>query len=269
MQALVLVLFLCENLHMLKLSVLLLLSISISQASDSKPKYGPNATPLSDNTNHEYFVKNAAPDYWAISSFYLPQPTDRSCSATSFTMVLNAFRSKRSLTSADEILTVQSFIEKYTDDRYNKAMGGGSSILPTFSHGEVANTRLVEVLKTSMNKLNLTTPTTVIENHVIDQKDLPKSRKEFHDMLVKNEKSADDFIVLSFVQGILTGDPEGMLAHVAPVGAYDEKKHLVLVMDPDRKWYGPYWSPEDKVFDSIADSRSDADHPSWIYVKIK
>jgi hypothetical protein len=88
-------------------------------------------------------------------------------------------------------------------------------------------------------------------------------------MLVKNEKSADDFIVLSFVQGILTGDPEGMLAHVAPVGAYDEKKHLVLVMDPDRKWYGPYWSPEDKVFDSIADSRSDADHPSWIYVKIK
>jgi hypothetical protein len=246
-----------------------LLIFAFSSSAFSAPKYGPNAVPLSENTNRDYFVKNEAPDYWAISSFYLPQPNDRACSATSFTMVLNAFRSKQNLTSTDEILTVPSFTEKYTDDRYNKVMTGGLLDAAKLERGDIANRHLVEILKEALTKLSLTTPTTVVENHIIDQKDLAKSRKEFHDFLVKNEKSANDFIILSFVQGMLTGDADGMAAHIAPVGAYDEKKHLVLVMDPDRKWYGPYWSPEDKVFEAVADPRSDGEHPSWIYVKVK
>lgn len=246
-------------------------TLSFSSVSLAAPKYGPNAVPLTKNSDHEYFVKNQAPDYWAISSFYLPQPNERTCSATSFAMVLNALRSKQDLTSQDELITVQSLTEKYTDDRYKNAMMGSISgaLLGKFDRSDVANTRLTEVLKMALNKLKMTTPTTVVENHLVDEKNLSKSRKEFHDMLVKNEKSSDDFIILSFVQGMLTGDPEGMVGHVAPVGAYDEKKHMVLVMDPDRQWYGPYWSPEDQVFDAVADPRSDSQNPSWIYVKIK
>ena len=75
-------------------------------------------------------------------------------------------------------------------------------------------------------------------------------------------------MIISFVQGILTGDPEGG-AHVATIGAYDEKRKLVLLFDPDREWYGPYWSPESKVFDSILDPRSDYAAPGWIYVRFK
>jgi hypothetical protein len=248
----------------------LILLIFFVTSAFAGPKYGPNAVPLTANSDREYFAKNEAPDYWALSSFYLPQPTDRSCSATTFAMVLNGLRSKQDLTAKDELVTVQSLIDKYSDDRYKNAMNGSiTSALSSLNHSDVANTRLVEVLKTAMNKLKLTTPSSVVENHVIDEKNLPKSRKEFHDMLVKNEKSADDFIILSFVQGMLTGDPDGMIAHIAPVGAYDEKKHLVLVLDPDRQWYGPYWSPEDKVFDAVADLRSDAEHPSWIYVRAR
>ena len=76
------------------------------------------------------------------------------------------------------------------------------------------------------------------------------------------------FLILNYTQGILTGDPEGMVGHIAAIGGYDVKRKLVLILDPDRQWYEPYWSPEDKVFEALADSRSDA-APGYIYFKIR
>jgi hypothetical protein len=102
----------------------------------------------------------------------------------------------------------------------------------------------------------------------VDLKDKERSRKEFFAALEANEKSSDDFIFFSFMQGALTGDPEGG-AHVATVAGYDSKNKLVLVMDSDREWYEPYWAPRDVLFDSIADPKSDSKHPGWIQAKIK
>ena len=63
---------------------------------------------------------------------------------------------------------------------------------------------------------------------------------------------------------ILTGDPEGP-AHVATVGAYDEKSRSVLVLDPDREWYEPYWTSVDALFEAIADPSSDSEKKAgWI-----
>ena len=54
----------------------------------------------------------------------------------------------------------------------------------------------------------------------------------------------------------LTGDPEGNVGHFAPVGAFDGKR--VLVFDPDREWYEPYWVPEDVFYDGVTDSKADS-----------
>ena len=40
--------------------------------------------------------------------------------------------------------------------------------------------------------------------------------------------------------------------HIAPVGAYDEPNRRVLVMDPDRAWYEPYWIPDDVALAGMA-----------------
>ena len=53
----------------------------------------------------------------------------------------------------------------------------------------------------------------------------------------------------------------------AAVGGYDEISKKVLILDPDRKWYEPYWAPEDTVFEAVADSRSDSEQPGYIYFK--
>jgi hypothetical protein len=231
------------------------------------PKYGPNAEPLASGAGLEYFKSHKAPDFWALVSYYLPQESDSGCSAANFAMVLNAARDVGKMSSSDKLVTIHSLLEKYTDPRYSAAMSGKIS-LEKLDHSIVSNANLAKVLQAALKSSGAAMPTTHVDAVAVDEKNLDKSKAAFHDALVQNEKSADDFIVISFVQGILTGDPEGG-AHVATIGAYDEKRKSVLIFDPDREWYGPYWSPESKVFEAIADPRSDYASPGWLYVKIR
>jgi hypothetical protein len=85
---------------------------------------------------------------------------------------------------------------------------------------------------------------------VVRAADTPEWKKKLHEALVQNEKSADDYIVALFIQGRYTGDPEGNHGgHFAPVGAYDGKR--VLILDPDREWYEPYWVSEEVFFEGM------------------
>ena len=71
------------------------------------------------------------------------------------------------------------------------------------------------------------------------------SLAEVRRALAANESSKDDLILMYFNQGVLTGDWDG--PHISPIGAYDEGAHQALIMDVDREWYVPYWSPDDKL----------------------
>jgi hypothetical protein len=257
----------------LLLTALLVFGSASVTAADFHPKYGPNAVPLSDGTNQSYFKTQKAPDFWALISFYVPQENDSSCSAAALTVVLNGARRTQQLSADDELVTHKSLTEKDTDEKYKAEVSGDMKL--AVAHGTSLGTsvdRVAEVLKEAADKLKILTPTSEVQLIHIDLNDLSASRKKFHEYLVQNEKSANDFMILNFTQGMLTGDPEGMVGHLAAVGAYDVKHRLVLILDPDRQWYGPYWSPEDKVFDAIADKRSSVkppQHPGYIYFKIK
>lgn len=239
-----------------------------SVPSFALPKYGPNAVPLSKRTNLDYFKNNAAADFWALMPYYTAQQRGQQCSAASITMLLNGARAGQSLGSDDQLVTIDSLLEKYSDDRYKKVMSATKYIPGEFDHTDVGNTRLAAVLREAAQKLGIATPATKIDEVRVDLKNLEASRKAFHDALVANEKSADDFILISFVQGRLTGDPEGG-PHVAVIGAYDQERKLVLLLDPDREWYEPYWSPEEKVFEAIADPKSDATNPGWVHFQVR
>jgi len=67
--------------------------------------------------------------------------------------------------------------------------------------------------------------------------------------LAANEASERDLILIYFNQGVLTGDWDG--PHISPIGAYDQRARQVLVMDVDREWYVPYWSPDEKLMDAL------------------
>lgn len=247
------------------LFTIFVLFVFISTPGFAGPKYGPKANPLSAKTNLEYFQKNKAPDYWALSPYYLPQETPRGCSAANLAMLLNAARPSQDLSSDDELITFKSFVEKYADADYRDTING-----KTATTGEnFSNKNLTRLLNEVSQKLKAKGSDPHAEFGIVDQKDLKKSKKQFIGALAKNEKSSDDFIFFSFIQGKITGDPEGG-AHVATVAAYDAKKNLVLVMDPDRQWYEPYWTSVDDLFEAISDPKSDSrKEAGWIYFQVR
>ena len=68
-----------------------------------KSKYGPEAALLS--RSHEYIQKNPAPDYWALSPYYVGQQTDSACSLAVATMIVNAARAAEKLKASEELVT--------------------------------------------------------------------------------------------------------------------------------------------------------------------
>jgi hypothetical protein len=262
-----------ENKHSTKLNLIFLLTIILIlslRALGGTPKYGPNALPIS-KSDRSYFGGSKAPDFWTLMPYYVGQETRAGCSNAALVTVLNAVRSKGSLSSSDE-LVLQKDIGKYTNEKYAAEVSADpmKMVKNGVIRGGVSIFRLAEVLDTALEKLKLKTANTKVSLRTIDSKKLKEGKDQFHKDLVENEKSSDDYIIINFIQGNLTGDPEGAgVRHIATVGGYDYKKHLVLILDPDRQWYEPYWSPEDKVFESISDPNADRVGPGYIYLKIR
>ena len=98
------------KLKVIILSVGLTLSILFNPQAEAGTKFGPQATRL--HNEHAFISKNKAPDYWALSPYYLPQQDGRSCSVASITMVLNAARADEVLSSSDELVTQKSALKK-------------------------------------------------------------------------------------------------------------------------------------------------------------
>ena len=206
------------------------LFIASSDALAAGPKFGPTAMRL--HADHSYLAKNKALDFWALSPYYLPQQDGRSCSVASVAMVLNAARANESLTAADELVTQKNVLKKLNLDFWTKGVGDAG-------HG-VTLDQLGQIL-TEGAKAYGYPHSTVTVVHADASSDFAK---KLHEILVKNEASDQNFIVANFLQSEFTGDPEGAVGHIAPVAAYDAQKKSVLVMDPDREYYEPYWVSE-------------------------
>jgi hypothetical protein len=140
------------------------------------------------------------------------------------------------------------------DDSWSKALGNGG-------HG-VALDELKILAEKSLKAYGITNFT--VEAVHADLSDASKAL--LHKTLIANEKSAKDFIIINFIQGIYTGDaPAG---HIAPIAAYDTKHAKVLVMDPDRQWYEPYWVSEETLLKGMA-TKDDESSKTRGYIWIK
>lgn len=226
------------------------------------PKYGPSVSPLSKKTNLEYFKKNSAYDFWSLIPFYIPQTTGRECSTANLVWTLNAARSNQALTSDEPLLSIRKFNEDLNDPAYTKTVQGNGM----FDRSNVTNRKMAHYLNYFAKKLEM--GKAQAKDHVVNLKDSKKSRSEFLKVLKENENNPHDYIIISLIQGVLTGDPEGG-PHVVTVAAFDEKKNLVLLLDPDRDWYEPYWVPFEKVFEAMFDKRSDGYAPGWVHFYVQ
>jgi len=235
--------------------IILLLSLTLSIGALAKPKYGPNATLLSKS--HEYIQEKKAPDYWALSPYYVPQVNGKSCSVASVAMVLNAARKNQEFTSDDQLITHESLLKNAKDQKWSDAVnlikpGGGITL-------DELKTNVEESLNAYGFK-NFSVKAYHMEN-------TKASKEELHKNLVENEKSANDFIIINFVQGVFTGDAD--IGHISPIGGFDEKRKRVLVMDVDREWYEPYWVSEAVLADGMAtQDKTSGVNRGYLYIKL-
>jgi len=220
-----------------------------------KPKYGPNAIVLSKS--HEYINSEKAPDYWALSPYYLPQQNEKSCSVASVAMVINAARSNVDLTADDKLATHDELLKRVNDQKWSKAVDMGHV------GGGVALDDLKTVVEKSLKAYGL-------KNYSVTAYHMDNSKgaiTELHKNLLENEKSANDFIIINFIQGVFTGDSD--VGHISPIGGYDKKRSRVLVMDVDREWYEPYWVSEKVLAEGMATpDKTSGKSRGYIYIKL-
>jgi hypothetical protein len=232
----------------------LLIALSVHAAEAPKPKYAVGTVPL--RSSHEYLRKAPAPDYWALSPYYVHQQDGRSCSVASVATLVNAARSHQELSSSDELVTQKTLLEKAKLDSWSKGVGDGG-------HG-VTLDQLGEIVRRSLEAYGIK-PVSVEVRH--EDKSGPEALAELRRVLAENEKSDADFVVANVLQGTLTGDPEGG-GHIAPIGAYDAKADRVLVLDPDRQWYEPYWVKTETLLAAMSTRDSESSR-SRGYVRVK
>ncbi|KAA0596415.1 hypothetical protein FZ942_09835 [Azospirillum lipoferum] len=201
---------------------------------DRKPKFGPDALPITRSAD---FVRTTpAPDYWALSPYYVPQTTGASCSVASVVMMLNALRGLPGLAS-ERLVTAKQLLDRLDDDHWREATDDDGEGI---SFGE-----LIAYVRRSLSAYGIDA-----EVEVWRPRDTsPATLAELRRILSDNERNADDIILLAFDQGTLTGDVG--LGHIAPLGAYDAANRRALVMDPDRTWYVPYWTSDARLLEAM------------------
>jgi len=212
--------------------LILLAGLLIQSPAFPAPKYGPGVRALSSDS--EALRRNPSPDFWSLIPYYVPQQDSRSCSIASFSMMLNAFDVLKGERKAeDRLIDQKAFVKLMLDQRpierfFGRLIPGKTLSLEEF--GAVAG----EALKRRGHG--------DFKVEVIHAEG--KGWKEKVESALKsNESSSKDLILANFLQSELTGDPEGKVGHVAPVGAFDARTARVLILDPDREYYEPYWVP--------------------------
>lgn len=233
-------------------------------AAKVKPKYGPagspRALPLSQSHRFFQFRGHPAPDFWSLIGYYIPQFNGAACSAASVTMVLNAARAHLSQTVDDKRVTQTDLVEKvnvhHWKERLSAAGFEGEHGLSLELLGQVTEAAFKEYgFKKVLVKVV----------HVTDAS--PQTRRQMIRDLRQNEKTDRDFVIANFNQRFFTDDAD--VGHISPVAAFDEQNQKVLILDPDREYYEPYWVSVDTLLSGMATLDASAkSHRGYIIVRV-
>ena len=218
-----------------------LVSLVIATTVSAAPKkYGRYAIALSQD--HSYFQTAASPNYWALMPYYVSQFSNSACSVASMAMILNALGTEYKLPTTEEVHVTQKELLKKVDSLEwtdsTSENGGGLSV-----------TALLPIVELALERYGLSSKYKA-EMVLVT---LKKGENALREALIEGEKRKGTYVLANFDQGVLTEDT--FVGHFAPIGAYDEDQDRVLVMDPDRAYYEPYWVPFNLLVKSMLDIR--------------
>jgi hypothetical protein len=246
----------------------LILFFGIQTSLATTTQYGALAIPIS--ASHDYFQKSPDPDYWALSPYYVGQSGGGASSVASMIMILNFARanvplpvpspsaspSPQSQLSDQEMITQDVLLRKTGEGEWSKNAGNPGSSLTL--------DQLAHVVEQACKAFGFT-QAQAVAYHAHKTEDF---KKVLHDALMENKKTSNDFILANFNESAYVGEID--IDHVAPVGAYDAARKRVLIMEPDRQWYEPYWVSEETFLSGMATTdRFTGMTRGFIWLKLK
>jgi hypothetical protein len=240
---------------------------SLAQAGPApQAKYGPvagaTAVPLSQDNTYLRDPTHLAPDFWALVGYYVPQFSGAACSVATVAMIVNAaIRAGRSLNDVDRNVTQADLLDKvdvvHWKDRVSttgyfgqhglslaQLKSATEAALTTFG-AKSASVEMVEAAPAGAGGI-----------------------ATFRAALAANEKKSSDFLIVHFLQNLVTGAPGGPYPHISPIGAYDEAHRRVLLFDVDRDWYEPYWVADETLWRAMTQRTLAFGSGGYLWIKI-
>ena len=144
-------------------------------------------------------------------------------------MLVNGLRAARPLDADDELVTPAGLLELIPAGEWKEKVASGGPGVTLDELGRIVP-RVLKAYDIGHARIEI-----IRLDH--DTEGAARLRR----LLAENERSDRDLILANFLQSALTGDPAGAVGHIAPIGAYDARRDRVLILDPDRRWYEPYW----------------------------
>jgi hypothetical protein len=216
-----------RSMRLILSAAICLISAGALAQSAGTPKLGPDAVPIFDNL--DYLRSTPATDYWLLVNFHAKQPTPNGSSVAAAVMAVNALLGAPRF-AEDQVLDETGLMAQVANQKWSSDIGlSGKGA--TF--GEFGT-----YLRESLNAVGLEAASVAATAPANAE---PASLDAFRAELSANEASGKNIMLAYFDRAVVTGDRGG--AHISPIGAYDEAKDLVLIMDVDRDWYVPYWTP--------------------------
>eukprot|EP00049_Salpingoeca_infusionum_P010717 m.185205 g.185205 ORF g.185205 m.185205 type:complete len:252 (-) comp14727_c0_seq1:36-791(-) len=184
--------------------------------------------------------------FWDLSMQYVTQETQTYCSIATLTIMLNA------ISVSAPIDPVYSPFPYYTQN----------AIFTPCVNALVNKTVLAKQGATLQQAASIPTCFKVATKatHAADS-----SLDSFRRALMEATGSKNTFLAVNFLRATLDEAGEG---HFSPVGAYDMKRDMALVMDVARYKYPAFWAPVETLFNSLntTDSASNLSR-GWVILQ--
>jgi hypothetical protein len=167
-----------------------------------------------------------------LSPYYVPQATGSACSLAAVAMLVNALRGLPAH-AAEPLVTQQALLEAVASKEWAEATAERGS--------GVRWDEFEKYLRLSLQAFKLEAELEILRTRDASAATLMQLKR----ILLENEASDRDIVLIYFDQGVLTADWDG--PHISPLAAYDADRERVLIMDVDRQWYIPYWSSDEAL----------------------
>jgi hypothetical protein len=189
----------------------------------------------------QYLQINKAPQFHLLTTYYTIQRNGTSCSLATAATILNAIRELKKGKHIDCPATQNEILEMVNDPVWD---------LATTDDGPGVSLEQYAQFLEKMFKAYKIDDYIVEVVHVEDKSEKTSQLLRNDLLALNNAQEVSTFLIVNFEQSMLINS-QTPVGHMSPVGGYDPQRNIVLILDVDIDWTGPYWVTKEMLLNAM------------------